>query len=166
MTDITVNQAASTPLPATLAPKPNKILTVSGKNRVAIDAMVWEGLTRKQAAEAAGLKDYSLYIALSKPHVKAYYMKQLDVLRTSERARNIHTLVEVRDQKTNQMARVVAVKAMEQLDDVQQSARAQSVPGLQIVIVQGGGQGSLSVQQQPSALTIEHGSDIVTDASD
>jgi hypothetical protein len=71
-------------------------------------------------------------------------------LRTSERARNFHTLTEVRDQKKNQMARVNAVKAMEQLDDAQQSSRgAQSLPGLQIVIVQGGAPAATPV-------TIEH----------
>jgi hypothetical protein len=119
--------------------KPEKILRVTGKNKTAIDAMVWQGLNRRDAAQSAGLTDHALYTALTKPHVKAYYMAQLDVLRTSERARNIHTLVEVRDQKTNQMARVQAVARLEQIDDEAQVSRgSQALPGLQIVIVQGG----------------------------
>lgn len=121
------------------ASKPAEVLKISGKNKVAIDAMVWEGLNRKDAAQKAGLKDHALYVALSKPHVKAYYMRQLDVLRTSERARNIHTLTDVRDQKSNQMARVQAVKALEQIDEGETVSRgSQALPGLQIVIVQGG----------------------------
>lgn len=97
--------------------------------------MIWEGKSRKDAAEAAGLKDHALYSALRKPHVKAYYLEQLDVLRTSERARNIHTLAEVRDQTSNQMARVQAVKALEQIsDDEQGTSRARHAPGLQIVV--------------------------------
>jgi hypothetical protein len=82
-------------VPAIPALKQAKTLTVNGKNRVAIEAMVWDGLTRAEAAEKAGLKDHALYCALAKPHVKAFYLRQLEVLRTSERARNIHTLVEV-----------------------------------------------------------------------
>jgi hypothetical protein len=61
------------------------------------------------------------------------------VLRTSERARNIHTLAEVRDQTSNQMARVQAVKALEHIDDNENGRpSSNSLPGLQIVIVQGG----------------------------
>jgi hypothetical protein len=61
------------------------------------------------------------------------------VLRTSERARDIHTLNEVRDQTSNQMARVQAVKAKWQIEDGDEngSGRAKSLPGLQIVIVTG-----------------------------
>lgn len=117
--------------------KDAKTLKVTGKNKAAIDLMVWEGLKRRDAAERAGLKDHALYVALTKPHVKAYYMQQLDVLRTSERARNIHALVEVRDQPTNQMARVNAVKALEQISDEQdRNPAATAAPGLAIVVVQ------------------------------
>jgi|SRR5882757_1164967 len=139
MEALTTIPPASPSIASNKASKPGETLRISGRNKVAIDAMVYEGLNRKAAAERAGLKDHALYVALSKPHVKAYYMRQLDVLRTSERARNIHTLAEVRDQTSNQMARVQAVKALEQIDDDQaQSGGRQSLPGLQIVIVQGG----------------------------
>jgi hypothetical protein len=61
----------------------------------------------------------------------------LAVLRTSERARNIHALCSVRDQTDNQMARVNAVKALEQLEDQAPAGNSlQRSPGLQIVIVQ------------------------------
>lgn len=128
----------SSPLPSNPASQPDKIIKVTGKNRAAIEAMVWQGLTRKDAAAKAGLKDHALYVALTKPHVKAYYLGQLDVLRTSERARNIHALVEVRDQLDNKMARVQAVKALEQIsDDAPANGGGSALPGLQIVIVQG-----------------------------
>jgi hypothetical protein len=139
MEALTTIPPVSASLQSNPASKPAQTLKVTGKNKAAIDLMVWEGLKRADAAKAAGLVEHSLYVALTKPHVKAYYLRQLDVLRTSERARNIHTLAEVRDQTTNQMARVQAVKALEQLDDVEQaSGRVNSLPGLQIVIVQGG----------------------------
>jgi hypothetical protein len=57
---------------------------VTGKLRRAIEAMVWEGSCRPDAAAAAGLRDHSVREALRKPHVKAFYRAQLDVLRTRE----------------------------------------------------------------------------------
>jgi hypothetical protein len=114
---------------------------VTGKLKRALDAMIWQGLNRAEAANQAGMAEHSLYVALTRPHVKAYYRQQLDVLRTSERARNIHTLAEVRDQKSNQMARVQAVKALEQLADDESTARTAAyrfAPGVVIVVAQPG----------------------------
>lgn len=124
-------------LPAS-ASNADKIVRVTGKVRVAIEAMVWDGLPRAKAAAKAGISEHGLYKALRKAPVKAAYLSELDVLRTSERARNIHALVEVRDQLDNKMARVQAVKALEQIsDDAPANGGASALPGLQIVIVQG-----------------------------
>lgn len=112
-------------------------LKVTGKLKVALDAMVWDGKTRDQAAEHARLSIHGLREALKRPHVKQYYSAQIEVLRENERARNIHALVQVRDQTGNQMARVQAVKALEQLSDEANRPggnHAVQVPGLTIVI--------------------------------
>jgi hypothetical protein len=81
----------------------------------AFNLLIWEGLPRKQAAAQAGVSEHGLYKALRKPEVRAYYLRELEVLRTSERPRNIHTLVEVRDDPANKMARVQAVRTLEQM---------------------------------------------------
>ena len=108
---------------------------VTGKLRRAIEAMVWGASCRAEAAAAAGLKDHSVREALRKPHVKAFYRGQLDVLRTSERARNIHALVRVRDSDRNPMAVVAAVKALEQLRDDGPGGSTQPIaPGLVVLI--------------------------------
>lgn len=133
--------ASTTALPSLLPSKDTKIERVTGKVRVAIEEMVWSGLPRAQAAAKAGISEHGLYKALRKPPVKAFYMAQLDVLRTSERARDIHTLNEVRDQTSNQMARVQAVKAKWQIEDEPPGGRSvNSLPGLQIVVIQAGAQ--------------------------
>lgn len=110
---------------------------VTGRLRNALTFMVWDGLKRDEAATKAGLKPHALYVALRKPHVKAFYLAELDVLRTSERARNILALTEVRDQTDNKMARVAAVKALEQLsdDDSASGSTASHSPGVVIQIV-------------------------------
>jgi hypothetical protein len=93
----------------------------------------------------------SLRAALSKPHVKAFYLAQLEVLRSSEKARNIHRLVAIRD-AANNMPAVQAIKALEQLEDIAtHSSNVQRSPGLQIVIMQ-----SATSPVLPSAPTLEH----------
>ncbi len=126
--------AAGTP---TTQPKVKRELRVTGRLKQAIEQMVWSGLTRAQAAKATGMAEHSLYVAFRKPHVKAHYLSELEVLRTSERARNFHTLCEVRDQTTNQMARVNAVKALEQVDEETERKAAVRTPGVTIVIASG-----------------------------
>src|SRR4249919_690669 len=110
-------------------------MAVTGRLKRAIDAMVWQGLSRDDAAISARLQVHSVREALRKPHVKAYYLAQLDVLRTSERARNLLALTEVRDQRDNQMARVQAVKALEQLSD-QEQARGGAAPAQPGIVIQ------------------------------
>ena len=109
---------------------------VTGKLRRAIEAMVWEGSCRPDAAKSAGLRDHSLREALRKAHVKAYYRGQLEVLRTSERARNIHRLCEIRDAADN-MPAVQAIKAFEQMAEVEPEGGSgqPQTPGLVIRIV-------------------------------
>lgn len=124
-----------TPAALSKSAKGDKIQRVTGKVRTAIEAMVWECLPRDKAALKAGISEHGLYKALRKAPVKAFYLSELEVLRTSERARDIHTLNEVRDQTTNQMARVQAVKAKWQIEDEQQaSANTQQLPGLVVVV--------------------------------
>lgn len=95
-------------------------LTVSGKLKVAIDAMLYEGARRADAAASAGLTDHAVRAALRKPHVLAYYNAGLVVLRESERARNIHRLIEIRDKAEN----MPAVQAIRDLELTPDQARA------------------------------------------
>lgn len=109
---------------------------VTGRLKRALDAMVWDGLPRAQAAAKGPMSEHSLYYALRKAHVREYYKQQLDVLRLSTHARNIHVLEEIRDRTTNQMARVQAIKALEQLcDDLPIARGGYQMPGLTIRIV-------------------------------
>jgi hypothetical protein len=113
---------------------------VTGKLKAALDLMVWDNLKRKDAAEKAGLADSSLRFAFRKPHVMAYYHAALKALRDNLRASNVHRLDGIADESKNDMARVAAVKALEQIADQadeRQRSGSQVLPGLQIVIVNG-----------------------------
>jgi hypothetical protein len=75
---------------------------------------------------------------MRKSHVMAYYNAGLQVLRASERPKNIKRLQEIRDAADN-MPAVQAIKT--QLSDIEANNRGSGLPmqpGLQIVIVQGG----------------------------
>lgn len=118
-------------------PKDAKALRISPRIRSAIDLMVWDGLTDNKAAVKIGITVTAIRLALKLPHVRAFYRAELEVLRQSESAQNIHALRQVRNQKSNQMARVAAVKALEQLNDAQGvDGSGQSVrPGVVIQIL-------------------------------
>jgi hypothetical protein len=94
-----------------------RTVRMSGRVRIAVEAMVWQGLTRKEAAQVAGLKDESLYAAFRKPDTRALYTAECEVLRLSGRARRIHRLEAVVEQDVNKMATVNAALALERLGD-------------------------------------------------
>jgi hypothetical protein len=129
----------------------SKPLKVSGRLKLALDCMVWKGLTRKEAAKEANLTEHALYCALRKVHVKRYYLEACEVLRLSGRARRILRLDELAHQDENRNAAVAAIKAVEEMGSDQQAQFArqpQVVPGLQIVIV-------ASPPPEPEPLTID-----------
>jgi hypothetical protein len=119
--------------------------------RAALMEMVWSGKHRADAAKAAGMTDHSLREALRKPHVKAAYLAELEVLRLSARARAFHRLVELSEQDDNKGAAVAAVRTMvlEGQDEAQRGFGAVASPGLTIQIISS----SDAVKVAP---TIEH----------
>jgi hypothetical protein len=112
-----------------------KMLMPSGKVRTAVDLMIWSGTHRDDAAKVAGLTPKSLYNAFRKHHVRQYYLAQLEVLRTSAKARTFHRLEELAHQDDNRGA---AVKACQVIltDEVRPLAGASgpASPGFTIVI--------------------------------
>jgi hypothetical protein len=111
--------------------------SVTGKVAKAINLMVWHGIPRNEAAHRAGLKPHSLYKAMRKPPVKQAYLQECEVLRVSGRARRLHRLEELALQDDNRNAAVAAIKAAEMIPDEATARGGQTLPGLQIVIVQG-----------------------------
>ena len=111
-----------------------KRLKVGGKLRIAINAMIWDGLPLDKAAEKANLTTAAVRQALAKSHVLQYLKAEREVLRSSINARNITRLAEIRDAADN-MPAVNAIKALEQLDDtVAAGSQRQSAPGIVFII--------------------------------
>jgi hypothetical protein len=111
---------------------------ITGRLKAALEFMVWEGASRKQAAERAGLSDHGLRQALRRPHVLAYYRSECEVLRASGRAKRLHRLDELATQDENRNAAVAAIKVAEQLGEEPAAARGGvQLPGLTIQIIGG-----------------------------
>jgi hypothetical protein len=109
---------------------------VTGKLYKAVAAMVWEGASRKEAAQVAGLSDHGLRQALRRPHVLAHYLSECEVLRVSGRAKRLHRLEELAEQNTNMNAAVAAIKTAELMpDDPVKRGGAVASPGIVIRVV-------------------------------
>lgn len=133
-------EAISRPTPPPAIPddqrKQSRKLQVTGRLKVALEYMVWEGLKRDDAAAKAGLTVNALYSALRKPHVKAEYLAQCEVLRTSGRARRIHRLEAMVEQDDNKAAVVNAALALDRDmgNSPTQSGTSAAMPGVTIHI--------------------------------
>lgn len=107
---------------------------VTGKLKAGIDAMVELGLDFAAAAKHVGLQPSAIRYAMRKPHVLAYFREQCDVLRSGERARNIHRAREIRDAADN-MPAIQAIKWLEGEQEQQASERSpRQAAGVTIVI--------------------------------
>lgn len=120
---------------------------VTGRLKYALDAMVWDGLRDNEAAVKFKITVTAIRLALQRSHVQAYYRRQMEVLRSRERAKNIHRLCEIRDAGNN-MPAVNAIKALELIGDESAATSAGRQAGITIVI-----QGAADVKP---AQIIEH----------
>jgi hypothetical protein len=152
MSDIATSQIDKPFQLAPIATKLTKIERVTGKVRNAIDAMVWEGLPRSEAAAKAGISEHGLYKALRKPPVKAYYLSECEMLRTSGRARRIHRLEAMLEQSDNKAAVINAALALEGMGNDQASVSAQQKqsPGVVIQII------NAPTSQSPPTIELTH----------
>lgn len=113
----------------------NERRRVTGRMKVALDSMVFEGLSFNQAATNAGLTVRTMRYALERPHVLRYLREQKQVFRASVSASNIHKLAELRDTAGNAMAQLGAIKVLEQIDnDPQSQSNVVRSPGFVIVV--------------------------------
>lgn len=96
--------------------------------------MVWDGLTDNKAALKTGLSLTAIRLAFQRQHVRAYVHEQRQVLQARECGRNFHTLLQVRDQKRNAMARIKAVQAIEQTSE-NASGSKHMAPGFVVQII-------------------------------
>lgn len=81
--------------------------------RAAVEDMVYRGRSRKEAAEAVGIKETSLYQALRNPQVLKHYNDCLDVLRTSERPKSVHKIASLRDKAESERVQLEAAKYLD-----------------------------------------------------
>jgi hypothetical protein len=102
---------------ATIAELEADTIGVSGRIRVVIEAIVFEGMTRAQAAEKAGLPIQSARSMLCQPKYLKAMERALQVRRTLERPRNFQRMVELRDQDRHLPVALAAARTLDGLGD-------------------------------------------------
>ncbi len=89
-----------------ITPQPTgKRPQISRKVRDAVRLMVWDGLTRKAAAERAGITDQSLYRAFTLAKVKNLYAQELADLRSNGPARAYINMINLAEQAKSEDVR-------------------------------------------------------------
>lgn len=78
--------------------------------------MATQGLCRKEAAQATGLKDHSLYVALTKPHVQAYKNRVLREYRENTAERAYVRVAELGEEAASEHVKLDANKTLLSLD--------------------------------------------------
>lgn len=113
---------------------------ISAKVRYAVTLMVEHGLNRASAAEKAGLKDNSLYIALRKPDVCSFRLSLMQVFRESAASRSISRVDVLADTAESEHVRLKSNELLLGIEGIAPVQRVEGriehahvVPGLTIV---------------------------------
>lgn len=101
---------------AALLRKEKKEPALSDAVRAAVEAMVFDGCIRREAAEIAGIKDDSLRRCLTKPDVLAYFNECQEVLRTSARPRALHKIIALSEKAGSERVALDASKYLDGMD--------------------------------------------------
>lgn len=124
--------------------KAPRIERISGRVKVAIDAMVYEALPRSKAAKRAGLSEHGLYKALRKPPVLAYMNSQMGMIRTSAASRTIAKAEKLMDEAESEHVQADMTKWLAGLEGIAPTQRIENThihrnaqPGLTINFISG-----------------------------
>lgn len=95
--------------------RPSKPRRVTGALKDALDAIVFEGAEMDAAARRANITTRAVRLAMEKPHVLAYVRAQRALLTSEVHASNVHHLKKLRSDSPNQLARLGAVREIENI---------------------------------------------------
>jgi uncharacterized membrane protein YdfJ with MMPL/SSD domain len=96
--------------------KEKKAIKITPKQRALVDAMVGDGLPRKDAAKAVGITDETARASLLKPQVLAYLNQQKEMLRTSLQPRALLRIGSLIDKADSDRVRLDAAKYIDGMD--------------------------------------------------
>lgn len=157
--------SASQPVPAVAQPPHqtpttrNERRSITGRMKIALDSMVFEGIAWDKAGPQAGLTVRTMRLAIERPHVIRYLRQQRDVFRASVCAGNISALAKLRADSGNAMAQLGAIKVLEQMgDDAQPGAAPKQAAGMVIVVVRQATD-AVEINAPAGIKTIEHDPD-------
>jgi hypothetical protein len=130
----------------------------AGAKRLVEIMLAEPGIALADAAQKAGLNARSARAYLGRPHVIAYYRAEKQRLLEEVSLGNPASLVDVRDNSPNSMARVQAARTLEamRVDAVADGGRERRhTPGLVVVITNGAGEVTQTIGGEPPAPMID-----------
>jgi hypothetical protein len=100
----------------TKKPERDRKTRISARVRAALRYMVEEGLSRSEAAEKAGLRDNSLYVAMRRPETLAFRTELMNVLRSSASSRSLARVDDLASNAASEHVRLAASELLLGLD--------------------------------------------------
>jgi hypothetical protein len=110
-----MGQALATSIDTAIPAKQERI---SGRIRIAVDAMVLDALPRAKAAAKAGISEHGLYKALRKPPTMAYMRAQMQMLRESAASRTIAKAEKLMDEAASEHVQADMTKWLAGLEGI------------------------------------------------
>lgn len=107
-------------------------LKCKGKTKRAVEAMVFDALPRKAAADKVGMSDVTLRTALTKPHVAAYLNECMEVLRSGARPQALNQIVDLSQKAESDRVKLDASKYLDGMDRTVHQQGAQVNVGVQV----------------------------------
>jgi hypothetical protein len=132
------------------------------------------GASLQAAAQHVGMPTFKLRYAMVQPHCVAWMLREKQARLEACVPGNISALTSIRDDRSNQMASVAAVRQLEIMLDntaertgIGRQAQEKRAPGLQIVVLQSDGSSKIAFQPPAPAATplIEATPESVTETS-
>jgi hypothetical protein len=132
---------------------------VPAKVKLAIEYMYSTHASLQATAEHVGLTTRKLRYLMTLPHVQRWLLLDKQARLSAITPANIRALESIRDEQTNRMASVAAVKTLEGLLDqtsertgIGRGAPAVRMPGLQIVVLANDGSSKVVAGPPPAPL--------------
>lgn len=96
--------------------KEKKAVKLTPRIKTAVEHMVFEGMTRRDAAQAVGISDEAMRQALLRPSCLTYMNEQIEVLRTGARPQALNAVINLMEKSSSDRVKLDAAKYIDGMD--------------------------------------------------
>jgi len=107
--------------------KEKKAVKLTPRIKQAVEHMVFEGMTRRDAAQAVGISDEAMRQALLRPSCLTYMNEQIEVLRTGARPQALNAVITLMEKSSSDRVKLDAAKYIDGMDRTVHTVGASTV---------------------------------------